>query len=65
MSSVSRPSVSGPEVIKRFFTLNSAEQDIFPAHNDIEMPKLVGISNLMSRKNSIPGLSEPEKCLIS
>ena len=32
---------------------------------DVEMPTTVGISILMSRKNNILGLSEPEKRLIS
>ena len=42
--------------------LNSAEYEIFPAHK-FKMPTIVGILTLMSRKNSILGLSEPEKKL--
>ena len=30
-----------------------------------EMPTVIGISTFMNRKNSILGLNEPEKCLIS
>ena len=40
---------SGPEVIKRFFKLNSTKHENFP----------VGILTFMSGKNSILGLSEP------
>ena len=32
---------------------------------NVEIPTTVGISTLMSMKNSILGLSEAEKCLIS
>ena len=32
---------------------------------NVEMPRIAGTSTFMSRKNSILGLSEPEKCLIS
>ena len=45
---------SGPEG-KIFFMLNSTEHEIFPAHN-VKMPKIV------SRKNSILDIPEPEKC---
>ena len=40
--------------------LNSAEHEIFPAHN-VKMLTVVGILTFMSRKNSILGLSKPEK----
>ena len=45
---------------KTFSTLNLAEHETFPAHN-VQMPTIVDISTLMSRRNSIIGLSEPEK----
>ena len=32
---------------------------------NVEMPTIVGIATLMSKKNNILGLSEPEKCFIS
>ena len=45
--------------------LNSAEHEIFLLIN-VEMPTTtVGISAFMSRKNSILGLFEPQKCLVS
>ena len=40
--------------------LNSAEHEIFPAHN-VKMPTIVGILTFMSRKNSLQGFSEHEK----
>ena len=43
-----------------FFMLISVEHENFPAHN-VKMPTLVGILTAMSMKNSILGLSEPEK----
>ena len=46
---------SGPELKKKFH-----EHEIFPAH--VKMPTIVGILTSMGRKNSILGLSEPEKC---
>ena len=52
---------SGPEVIKLFPAQLS--MNFFLLIN-VEMPTVVGISNFMSRKNSILGLSEPEKCLM-
>ena len=42
-----------------FFMLNSVEHEIFPAYVCL-MPTSVGILTLMSRKNSILSLSEPE-----
>ena len=50
--------------LQNFFMLNSVEHENFPLIN-VEMPTIVGISTCMSRKNSILGLSESEKCLIS
>ena len=41
--------------------LNSAEHEIFLLIN-VKMPTIVGILTFMSKKNSIIGLSEPEKC---
>ena len=52
---------SGPEVIKKFM-LNSSEHEIFLIKN-VKMPTIVGILTFMSSKNSILGLSEPEKNL--
>ena len=49
--------MSGPEIIKKKFMLNSAEHEIFPT--------IVGILTFMSKKNSILGLSEPQKSRIS
>ena len=40
--------------------LNSAEHEIFSAIN-VKMPTTVGILTVISRKNSILGLSELEK----
>ena len=40
--------------------LNSAEHEMFPAHN-VKMRTIVGISAFMNRKNSIIGFSRPEK----
>ena len=47
---------------KTFFMLNSTELEIFPLIN-VKMPTVVGILTFMSRKNSVLGLSEPEKNL--
>ena len=44
--------------------LNSIEHDFFLLIN-VEMPTIVAILTFMSRKNSILGLSEPEKSWIS
>ena len=49
---------------KTILMLNLAEHDFFLRIN-FKMPTIVGISTYMSRKNSILGLYEPEKCLIS
>ena len=40
--------VSGSEVIELFFMLNSAEHEIYPAHN-VKMPTNVGILTFISR----------------
>ena len=47
-----------PRGYKTFLMLNSTEHERFPAHN-VKMPTVVGILTFMSRKNNIPGLSEP------
>ena len=44
--------------------LNSAEHEIFLLIN-VEMSTIYGTATFMSRKNSILGLCEPEKCLVS
>ena len=46
---------------KENFMLNSAEHEIVLLIN-VKMPTNVGILTFASRKNSILGLSEPEKC---
>ena len=48
-----------PEVIKLFSMLNSTEHETFPAHINVKMPTIVGILTVMSGKNSILGLAEP------
>ena len=48
----------------QFFILNSAEHDFFLFTN-VKMPTSVGTLTFVSRKNSILGFSEPEKCRIS
>ena len=45
---------------KNFSMLNSAEHAVFLLIN-VKMQTIVGILTFMSRKNSILGLSEPEK----
>ena len=49
-----------PQGYKTFFMLNSGELEFFKLIN-VKMPTVVGILTFMSRKNSILGLSEPEK----
>ena len=56
-NSFSRP---GPEVIKLFSCSTQLSMNFFLLIN-VEMPTIVGISTFMSMKNSIQGLSEPEK----
>ena len=50
-----------PRGYKTFFMLISTEQEFFLLIN-VKMPTNVGILTFVSRKNNIPGLSEPEKC---
>ena len=52
----------GPKVIEHFSCSTQLSMKIFVLIN-VEMPTIVGISTFMSRKNSILGLSEPEKML--
>ena len=53
--------VLGPRGYKTFFVLSSTEHEIFSFIN-VKMPTIVGILTFMSWKNSVIGLSEPEKC---
>ena len=55
---------ASPEVILLFSCSTELSTKFFLVAN-VEMPTIVGISTFMSRKNSVLGLSEPEKCLIS
>ena len=50
----------GPEVIKLFSCSTQLSMKFFLLIN-IKMPAIVGILTVMSRKNSILGLSEPIK----
>ena len=50
----------GPEVIKLFPCSTQLSMNFFLLIN-VEMPTIVGISTLLSRKNTILGLSEPKK----
>ena len=54
----------GPEVIKLFSCSAQLSMKFFLLIN-VKMPTIVGILTLMSRKNNILGLTEPEKCCIS
>ena len=54
-------SLPGPEVIKLFSCSTQLSMTFFLLIN-VKMPTIVGILTFMNRKNSIPGLSEPEKC---
>ena len=49
---------------KTFFMFMSTELNFFLLTN-VKMPTIVGILTFMSRKNSILGLSEPNKSRIS
>ena len=49
-----------PEVIK-IFSCSAQLSTKFLPHINIKMPTIVGIVTYMIRKNSIVGLSEPEK----
>ena len=62
MNTVCANAESGPEVIKLFSCSTQLSMKIFLLIN-VEMPTIVGISIFMDRKNSILGLSEPEKLL--
>ena len=55
---------SGPEVIKLFSCSTQLSIKFFLLIN-VKMPTIVGILTFVSRKNSILGLSESEKSLIS
>ena len=55
---------SVPEVIKLFSCSTQLSMKFFLLIN-VKMPTIVGILALRSRKNSIWGLSEPDKCWIS
>ena len=54
----------GPEVIKLFPCSTQLSMKFFPLIN-VKMPTIVGILTFMSRKNSILGLYDPEKCWTS
>ena len=60
MVMVSCPESSRLQGYKTLFMLNSAENEIFPAHK-CKVQTVVGILTFMNRKSSIIGLSEPEK----
>ena len=51
---------SGPEIIKPFSCLTQSSMKFFLLIN-VKMPTIVCILTFMSMKNSIHGLSEPEK----
>ena len=62
--SLSRKSVvtlTDPKVIKLFSCSTQLSMKFFLLIH-VKMPTIVGILTFMSRKNSILGLSEPEKC---
>ena len=52
---------SGPKVIKIFPCSTQLSIKFFLLKN-FKVPTIVGVLTFMSMKNSIPGLSEPEKC---
>ena len=56
--------IPGPEVINLFSCSTQLSMKFILLIN-VEMPTIVGISTLIGRKNSILGLSEPEKCFRS
>ena len=60
----SRLRMTWPRGYKFFSMLNAAGHEIFLLIN-VKMPTIVGILTFMNRKNSIQGLSEPVKSLIS
>ena len=49
---------------KTFSCSTQLSMEVFLLIN-VEMPTVVGISTFKRRKNSIPGLSEPEECSTS
>ena len=51
---------SSPKVIKLFSRSTQLSVEFFLLIN-VKMPTIVGILTVLSRKNSIPGLSEPKK----
>ena len=53
--------ISGPEVIKIISCTTQLSMNFFLLIY-VKMPIIVGILTFMSRKSSILGLSEPEKC---
>ena len=55
---------TGPEIIKLLSCSTQPSMKFFLLIN-VKMPTIVGILTFMSGKNSILGLSEPEKCWIS
>ena len=52
--------IEGPKVIKPFSCSSQLSMKVF-LHINIKMPTIVGILTVMSRKNSILGLSESKK----
>ena len=54
-------SVPVPEFIKIILCSTQLSLKFFLLIN-VKMPKIVGILTFMKRKNSILGISEPEKC---
>ena len=56
----SSPYSPSPEVIKLCLCSTQLSMDFFLLIN-VKMPTIVGILTFISRKNSIIGLSEPEK----
>ena len=54
----------GPGVIKLFSSSTQLSMKFFLLING-KMPTILGTLTFMNRKNSILGLSEPEKCCIS
>ena len=61
LTEVNRFMESGLEVIKLISCATQLSMKFILLIN-VEMPTSVGISTFMVRKNSIIGLSEPEKC---
>ena len=55
--------IPSTQVIKLFSCSTQLSMKFFLLIN-VKMPTIVGILTFMSRKNSIPGFSVPEKCFI-